>query len=325
MLRGDNTGAMFLFNPTAREINVSLPLSGDGDASLGFTCAGSTVPVLVRQLASSERTVKAAYNLDVLDCTDVLHLTLPPTSARVVEFEQWKSSATPLLLGGPYSKAVVAAGTLTVSGVQGECGTPAKLVVVLPQGAPNVTRVVVNTQEMYVFSHVQLHGMPTVVIQASWTGVRFRRAQEVSSSSVRRRKWSGAFSVPQSAIDQLKARNVSYPIIYSTDPLDTDDANLPWLAPGRLLIFVKYQRPIDDTLNITADIDGRPIMIRKAYNTIVRNPGHFIGHWADVTPFVEPGKQQTLSLQLPAQQPVPDGVFFDNVETLFTDKLATGR
>ena len=39
MLRDDNTGAMFLFNPTARAINLSLPLSGDGSASLGFECA----------------------------------------------------------------------------------------------------------------------------------------------------------------------------------------------------------------------------------------------------------------------------------------------
>ena len=37
MLRDDNTGAMFLFNPTSREINVSLPLSGVGSAALGFS------------------------------------------------------------------------------------------------------------------------------------------------------------------------------------------------------------------------------------------------------------------------------------------------
>ena len=58
-------------------------------------------------------------------------------------------------------------------------------------------------------------------------------------------------------IDQLKARNASYPIEYNTDPSDSDDANVPWLAPGRLLIFVKYETPIDDTLNITGESDGR--------------------------------------------------------------------
>ena len=134
-------------------------------------------------------------------------------------------------------------------------------------------------------------------------------------------EWTGKFRVPESAIDQLKARNESYPIVYNTDPNDTDDANVPWLAPGRLLVFVKYPQPIDDTLDITGAIDGRPLLVRKAYNTIVRNAARFIGHWADVTPLIQPGKEQALTLQLPGQQQ-PLGVFFDNVETILTDKLA---
>jgi hypothetical protein len=89
----DNTGAMFLFNPTMRAITIALPLSGDGSASLGFACSSTTAPVLVRQLASSERTTTVAYNLKVLDCTDTLNLTLLASTARVIGFEQWKYSA----------------------------------------------------------------------------------------------------------------------------------------------------------------------------------------------------------------------------------------
>merc|ERR1711957_1091034 len=51
--------------------------------------------------------------------------------------------------------------------------------------------------------------------------------------------------------------------------------------------------------NVTGDIDGRPLLMRKAYNTIVRSPAHFIGHWADVTSLVDFGQEQTLTLQLP--------------------------
>jgi hypothetical protein len=43
----------------------------------------------------------------------------------------------------------------------------------------------------------------------------------------------------------------------------------------------------------------------------------------DATPFIEPGTQQKLTLMLPGppQAPVaPRGIFFDNVETIFTDK-----
>ena len=68
-------------------------------------------------------------------------------------------------------------------------------------------------------------------------------------------------------------------------------------------------------------VDGRPLLVRKGYNTIVRNAGRFIGHWADVTPLVKPGAQQTLTLQLPGQKPL--GVFFDNVETILTDSFAS--
>ena len=39
--------------------------------------------------------------------------------------------------------------------------------------------------------------------------------------------------------------------------------------------------------------------MRKAYNTIVPSKARFIGYWADVTAHVVPGKQQTLTLQLP--------------------------
>lgn len=76
---------------------------------------------------------------------------------------------------------------------------------------------------------------------------------------------------------ELKARNNSYPIAYNTDPQDSDDANCPWLAPGRLLLFVKYETPIDDILNVTGHIDGRALLVhppltraRVKYGTIIR-------------------------------------------------------
>ena len=103
----------------------------------------------------------------------------------------------------------------------------------------------------------------------------------------------------------------------------SDDANIPWLAPGRLLIFVKYDPSISDAFNITASIDGSPLLVRKAYNTIIRNAGRFIGHWADATSLVKPGRRQTLRLQSQGGSgpALPQGVFFDNVETVLTDEL----
>jgi len=252
-----------------------------------------------------------------------LHLTLPATTARVLEFEQLQGISGPVVLGSAYSKLRLDSTTLTISGVQGESGTLAQLAIVMPPTVSNITHVVVNNHKMASVAGESYRGLPAVILQGTWAGRRFSRSQEVPPQSTSDGAWKGVFEVPQSAIDQLKARNVSYPIIYNTDPEDTDDANLPWLAPGRLLIFVKYPIPIDDTFNITGDIDGQPLLVRKAYNTIVRNAGRFIGHWADVTPLVKPDTQQTLTLQLPGPPApgMPLGVFFDNVETLSTTSL----
>ena len=328
---------MFLYNPTSREINVSLPLSGDGSAALGFTCvddndddhgsssgasgAAAPPPVLIRQLASSERTDSVSFPISVLRCTDILNLTLPATSARVFSFEQWNGTKAPLVLGSVASTAELDAtgATLTIVGAQGESGTAAALVAVLPTPENGkVDTVIINGEETTSGFTVlpadgSVYGQPAVVLRgAAWGGQRFQRAQEVlptsittttassggsgggssssssssgsssssssssgsSSSSDSGREgattttttttsWAGHFSVPQAVIDQLRGRNASYPVLYNTDPLDSDDANVPWLAPGRLLLFVKYSTPIDDTLNVTGDIDGHPLLVRE--------------------------------------------------------------
>jgi len=37
-----------------------------------------------------------------------------------------------------------------------------------------------------------------------------------------------------------QARNRSYDLSYDLDPNSNDEANVPWLAPGRLLIWAKH-------------------------------------------------------------------------------------
>lgn len=337
-----NAGVMFLFNPTMREIDVSLPLSGDDSASLGFECAAAAAVggkglVLVRQLATSERSAPTAqkYNRDILDCTTgVLNLTLKATDSLVLEFDTaWQnegSSSSIVVLGSPSTGATLNSnsGTLSVSGVQGESGTPVVLSVMLP-ASTTVKSVLVNGQAVHSFTAAVAAGgggVKVTVERTVWAGQRFGRAHEVAllqeGESGSSSSWSGMFNVPQSAVDQLKERNTSYPIVYDTNPNSTDDANVPWLAPGRLLIFVKYASPLNNALNVTAAVDGSPLLIRKAYNTIVPSSSRFIGHWADVTPLLKPGKQQTLTLQLPETTTKLDGVFFENVETLFTSEFS---
>lgn len=89
--------------------------------------------------------------------------------------------------------------------------------------------------------------------------------------------WSGDFVVTAAAMAQLAALNTSYPIKYDLSLDGNDDANVPvkspapltqqvvgrarldssprvlvqWLAPGRLLIFIKYRPLLNDTFNAT--------------------------------------------------------------------------
>lgn len=100
-------------------------------------------------------------------------------------------------------------------------------------------------------------------------------------------------------MDQLTTRNKTYPVVWDTDPDGNNDPNVPWLAPGRLVVFAKYMPLLDDTFNATGTVDGKPIIVRKAYNTVVRSAARFIGYWADVTDAVVPGTPQELALELP--------------------------
>ena len=107
-------------------------------------------------------------------------------------------------------------------------------------------------------------------------------------------RW-GDFTGPEAVMTQLKQRTAPYPIRWGAA-----ESAVPWLVPGRLLAFVKYTPLVNDTLDITAaSVDGTPVLMRKAYNTIVRSPGRFIGWFADLTALVKPGTKQTLRLTLP--------------------------
>ena len=76
----------------------------------------------------------------------------------------------------------------------------------------------------------------------------------------------------------------------------------------------RYKPLLNDSFNAAGSIDGTPLLMRKAYNTIAPSRARFIGHWADVTRLIKPGVQQTLALQLPPGLK-PQGVRFESVES----------
>jgi hypothetical protein len=147
-------------------------------------------------------------------------------------------------------------------------------------------------------------GAPALALRnARWGAAnvpRFGRAEPLCAGSEGASPLACEFSVPLSVLDQLTARNESFPLEYDLDPEARNDANTAWLAPGRLLIWVKYQGLLDHALNVSGEIDGRPLLVRKAYNSIEPIQGRFLGHFVDATPHIRFGERQTISLRLPA-------------------------
>jgi hypothetical protein len=299
-------GVLFLFNPTTRELNFTEALTYSTAEGVGlgvFSSVNPAAAIRATQIDSSDRHTRGGpFDLSLVEPNGTLTVLVPPTTALVVGLEPWddRSEARPRVFGA-FTKGgtIDSEGTLRIEGARGEVGTSASLFTTLPKGTGPARAVKVNGVSV-AFTAGSFLGVPTVSIRGRWgDGPRFMRNQPISQISAAAGGWKGEFTVPAAVLAQLRARNQTWPLTYDLDPNSTNDANTPWLGPGRLLIFLKYRSLLNDTLNVSGSIDGAPLLMRKAYNTIVPSPTRFIGHWADVTGHVIPDQTQSLSLSLP--------------------------
>ena len=308
-------GALFLFNPSSSELIFSVHLN----ASIGLSCPNvgrglqiwsSTPLVLEIALSGSSDSQMLPYTIGLVTCGELLQVAVPPTAALVLSLKAWVHDLmdVPLVLGAPLESVVqdASTGLLTLSGVRGEAGTAAVLTVVLPPATSAVSSAIVNGLHV-AFHSGTLHGAASITVDGVWgTLPRFGRSQQLCPPASGRGlapssgPWKCSFTVPTAVSKQLVARNESFPLDYDLDPASNNEPNVAWLAPGRLLVWVKYRSLLNDMYNVSGTIDGQPLLVRKAYNTIVPSAQRFIGHFVDVTPHIRFGEQQSLSLSLPA-------------------------
>jgi hypothetical protein len=79
--------------------------------------------------------------------------------------------------------------------------------------------------------------------------------------------------------------------------------------------------PSDATL-VKLELDGTPVPLTRAYASVREHPESFVGWYADLSR-IDPDKIHTVRLTLPELKPDRfKGLFFDNVENEFTEKLA---
>jgi hypothetical protein len=207
-------------------------------------------------------------------------------------------------------------GGYSFDGVRGEAGTTRDLQV-LPPPAASISAVQVNGQRLPFTRTVA--GLVSILV--SFDGAPFRHYQQIGSydPAFAGGRLTAAFTVPQRVFDQLAARRKAWPT-----PWTAEDYRTTWLAPERLMLFVQIAEP-DASWEARLVIDGRAVELRKAYSAVRAAARTFVGFYADLS-LLEADREHTLELELPRLRPGQlQGVFFDNIEPEYTDRLGVAR
>jgi hypothetical protein len=302
-------GYLFLFNPNYKQHSADLIL----DETVGLA-EGDTF--LLREVYPRLGRMLGKPGAGIWKKGDTVHLDLVGTSATVLELMPATKLTAPVIFnavtaadGTAQASAVLAGNTLSLAHIAGECGKWEEIGVLLPSGAA-ITGMTVNGRDVqplqkgrYLSANVRFFGQP------------LSQDQEVSLTSTADGDLVGTFNLPRRIFEQLAARKQSWPI-----PWTPDDYNTTWLAPERLLLFLQF---VDgsDAVPVSASLDGRPLKLEPAYSSIRIHAASFIGLYADLSTIAS-DKQHNLVLRLPAAvQDKLQGVFFDNVESQFTEEV----
>ena len=303
-----NRGYIFLFNPNGRRLDAEFPL----DATIGF--AGSGL-VQLKEIYPLENRLVGKPGAGLWAAGDRVSIPMDGGSALVLEVQPAAPGpAAPLLFGAP-GAVTIASGQLSIDGARGEAGTSRELLVLTPPGA-TVDAVTVNGRIMP-FTRA---GASAIAIPVSFAGAAFSQCQQIGTvdPAFAGGRYSARFFVPQRVFDQLADRRKAWPI-----PWTAEDYRTTWLAPERLLLFVQIAEP-DAAWEARLRIDGRAIELRKAYSAVRTAPRTFVGFYADLS-LLAADREHTLELELPPLRPGQlQGVFFENVETQYTEATGPG-
>ncbi len=308
-----SSGYLFLFNPNARKMTAELRL----DSSIGLNVEGS---YLLREIYPeaaefAPHTSKAGASgppREYWDYGDHVSIPLDGGSVRVLQIGPVPHGAIqPLIVNGS-GQARFEVGKLALENVRGEVGSTMELQVWLPR-RERVGMVTVNGKQ---HKFVQRGDLVTVPVQ--FAGAAFSHMQQVGhyDPNFAGGTYSATFTVPQRVFQQLRRRQQEYPI-----PWTPEDLKTTWLAPQRLLLFIQLAEPSSDMALPQLELDGKPVVVAKAYSSVRRNPRSIVGYYADLSS-TEPNREHRLRLTLPPLRPGQfQGMFFENVETEYTEQV----
>ncbi len=295
-------GFIFLFNPNGRRLKAEFTL----DASIGLREPGR---YLLREIYPLEGRLAGKPGVGSWTYGDKASLDMDGTSALVLELAPFDLQG-PVLFNVP-GKVRLTDGVLSLTGVRGEAGTRAAPEVALP--SPVTIRAVrLNGRQMAFTQDGSL-----VRLAVRFEGEYFPRSHALVpyDPAFAGGSLSGFFSVPSRILLQLSERRKAWPI-----PWTPEDYRSTWLVPERLLLHVQIAEP-DDRMAAALSIDGNLVELKKAYSSVHSYGRCFTGFYADVSALA-PGREHSFTLELPPlKQGQFQGLYFDNVETEYTDRV----
>jgi hypothetical protein len=296
-------GFVFLFNPNYRQCDAEFTL----DASIGLD-SGTTL--LLEELYPERGKLIGHPRNAFWRPGDVVRVTMGGTQAVVLRVRPAPDRAGGPLLFNVRGRTSLEGGKLELAEIEAEAGTYHRIAVLLPSDA-RVTSMTVNRRRVpfrqagdSATAEIRFAGDPFTQCQPVWT-----YDPAFAGGAIK-----AAVKIPRRVFEQLRRRHEAWPVPYTED-----DLLAPWLGSHRLLLYAQILEP-DDGLVISMTVDGKPVAVRKGYNSIY---GHspertFLGYYADVS-FLEPDKVHALAVTLPA---LPagrfQGLFFENVEPEYT-------
>lgn len=309
-ISGDR-GYIFLFNPNYQRLTAEFRL----DRSIGLT-AGTDF--LVRELYPRNNALIGKERSGVWRLSGLVTLPLAGTSAVVLEVMPVKEPiGKPLVFGsaaeGPSGEPLrvqAEGGSVVVEHASGEPGTEQAISILLPE-ATSVSSLKINGTAAS-FSQTGRY----VTARVKFSGGQFAHSQQISLERAADGSLSGTFVIPQRIPRQLAGRKQKWPI-----PWTAEDYETTWLVPERLLMYVQIAEP-SDSAQVILMLDGKPLPLTPAYSSVRVKPGCFVGLYADVS-HLAADTPHTVSLLLPeGVLPHLQGIFFDNVETEYTEAVS---
>ncbi len=304
----DDTGYVFLFNPNYRKMDAAFTL----DESIGLHKGRK---FLLREIEPREGRKIGKAGAGFWNYGDPVRIPMDGAGALVLRIEPAPQTADRPVLFNLTGKALLNGGTLEVTGARGEIGSTVDMLVLAPDDS-DVHTVTINGRRF------QFRRSGEVVTAAvSFSGTPFGRCHQVGGyqPDFHGAVFHGKFVIPARIFSQLAERKKAWPVPYTQD-----DLLATWLGPERLFLFIDIAAPKSE-MPVAMKINGQEVGVKKAWNGIYPNSGKqtFVGFYAEVTT-LKPDTPYQVELQLPDDLAPGQfqGLYFDNVETEYTEKVS---